>query len=43
VHNIGGLVSAGLRHFVVVRAICDAADPKAAARELRQALTLALA
>jgi thiamine-phosphate pyrophosphorylase len=41
--NIGGLVDAGLRHFVVVRAICDAADPERAAGLLRRALDLALA
>jgi thiamine-phosphate pyrophosphorylase len=43
VENIGGLVAAGLRHFVVVRAICDAPSPRSAARELRRALNLALA
>lgn len=41
--NIGELVEEGLRHFVVVRAICDAANPKAEAQELRRALNLALA
>ena len=41
--NIAQLVSAGLRHFVVVRAICDAPDPEAATRTLRRALDLALA
>jgi thiamine-phosphate pyrophosphorylase len=42
-NNIGGLVDAGLRHFVVVRALCESPEPKAAARELRRALNLALA
>ncbi|MGA2293925.1 MAG: thiamine phosphate synthase [Acidimicrobiales bacterium] len=41
--NIGALVEAGLRHFVVVRAICDAPDPERAAGQLRRALDLALA
>jgi thiamine-phosphate pyrophosphorylase len=41
--NIGALVDAGLRHFVVVRAICDAADPERAASEIRRALDVALA
>jgi thiamine-phosphate pyrophosphorylase len=41
--NIADLVTAGLRHFVVVRAICESPHPKSAARELRQALNLALA
>jgi thiamine-phosphate pyrophosphorylase len=40
--NIGQLVSAGLRHFVVVRALCEAPEPEAAARALRRALDLAL-
>ncbi|MGA2970358.1 MAG: thiamine phosphate synthase [Acidimicrobiales bacterium] len=40
--NIAQLVSVGLRHFVVVRAICDAPDPEAAAQTLRRALDLAL-
>ena len=40
--NIAQLVSVGLRHFVVVRAICDAPDPEAAAKTLRRALDLAL-
>jgi thiamine-phosphate pyrophosphorylase len=40
--NISQLVSAGLRHFVVVRALCDAPDPEAAARSLRRALDIAL-
>jgi thiamine-phosphate pyrophosphorylase len=41
--NIAGLVEAGLRHFVVVRAICEARNPHDAARKLRHALDLALA
>jgi thiamine-phosphate pyrophosphorylase len=40
--NIAQLVTAGLRHFVVVRAICDAPDPELAARTLRRALDVAL-
>ena len=40
--NIGQLVSAGLRHFVVVRALCEAPEPELAARALRRALDLAL-
>lgn len=40
--NVAGLVTAGLSHFVVVRALCDAADPERAARELRHALDQAL-
>ena len=40
--NIARLVSAGLRHFVVVRAICDSPDPEAATRTLRRALDVAL-
>lgn len=41
--NIGDLVSAGLRHFVVVRALCEAVEPEASARSLRRALDMALA
>lgn len=40
--NIAHLVDSGLRHFVVVRALCDATNPEAAAHELRRALDLAL-
>lgn len=40
--NIGGLVAAGLRHFVVVRALSEAPDPESAARALRDALDSAL-
>jgi thiamine-phosphate pyrophosphorylase len=36
--NVGEVVAAGARRAVVVRAIRDAADPEAAARELRAAL-----
>jgi thiamine-phosphate pyrophosphorylase len=36
--NIGDVVAAGTRRIVVVRAIRDATDPEAAARELRAAL-----
>lgn len=40
--NIAQLVRAGLRHFVVVRALCEAPDPEATARTLRRALDAAL-
>lgn len=40
---VPALVGAGLRHFVVVRALCEAADPERAAREISDALALALA
>lgn len=40
--NVAGLVEAGLRHFVVVRALTEANHPEAAARELRLALDRAL-
>jgi thiamine-phosphate pyrophosphorylase len=43
VENIHVLVQAGLRHFVVVRAVVEARDPEFAARQLRDALDLALA
>ncbi len=39
--NIAEVVAAGARRIVVVRAIRDAADPEASARELRAALTAA--
>ncbi len=42
-HNVAGLVAAGLRHFVVVRALNEAPDPESAARRLRRALDEALA
>ena len=38
VENVERVVAAGARRIVVVRAIRDAADPEAAARELRAAL-----
>ena len=37
--NVGEVVAAGARRIVVVRAIRDAADPEAAARELRRRST----
>jgi thiamine-phosphate pyrophosphorylase len=40
--NIGDYVQAGLRHFVVVRALTEAATPFEAARELRDRLDEAL-
>ena len=40
--TVGALVGEGLRHFVVVRALTEAADPGAAARALRRALDEAL-
>ena len=40
--NVAELVGAGLRHFVVVRALTDARDPESAARHLRAALDAAL-
>ncbi|HXC18446.1 MAG TPA: thiamine phosphate synthase [Acidimicrobiales bacterium] len=40
--NVADLVVAGLRHFVVVRALTGAADPEAATRRLRDALDAAL-
>ena len=39
--NIGEVVAAGARRVVVVRALRDAADPEAEARELRAALEAA--
>jgi thiamine-phosphate pyrophosphorylase len=38
--NVAEVVAAGARRIVVVRAIRDAADPEAAARELRAALSV---
>ena len=35
--NVGALVAAGLRHFVVVRHLTDASDPEGAARAVRAA------
>ena len=40
--NVADLVLAGLRHFVVVRALTEASDPEAAARRIRGALDTAL-
>ncbi|HEY1762100.1 MAG TPA: thiamine phosphate synthase [Acidimicrobiales bacterium] len=40
--NVGNLVAAGLRHFVIVRALTEAPDPEAAARRLRDAVDDAL-
>ena len=41
--NVASLVRAGLRHFVVVRAITDAPDPRGAARDIRRAIDDSLA
>ncbi|MGB8197327.1 MAG: thiamine phosphate synthase [Acidimicrobiales bacterium] len=40
--NVGQLVAAGLRHFVVVRALTAARDPEDAARRIRDALDAAM-
>jgi thiamine-phosphate pyrophosphorylase len=40
--NIASLVQAGLRHFVIVRALTEATDPETMARNVRQALDDAL-
>ncbi len=40
--NVGELVAAGLRHFVVVRALTESPDPARAARAIRSALDEAL-
>ena len=40
--NVASLVRAGLRHFVVVRALTESANPAATARRLREALDEAL-
>jgi thiamine-phosphate pyrophosphorylase len=40
--NVADLVAAGLRHFVVVRALTEASDPESAARRIRDALDAAL-
>jgi thiamine-phosphate pyrophosphorylase len=40
--NIGSLVAAGLRHFVVVRALTEASSTEGEARELRRALDAAI-
>lgn len=39
--NVGAVVEAGARRIAVVRAIAEAADPRAAARRLRDALEVA--
>ena len=39
--NVDGAIAAGARRVVVVRAIAEAADPEAAARDLRRALDAA--
>jgi thiamine-phosphate pyrophosphorylase len=41
--NVPALIVAGLRHFVVVRALTEAPNPEDAARRLRSALDDALA
>jgi len=40
--NVADLVGAGLRHFVVVRALTEATDPERAARRIRDVLDAAL-
>lgn len=40
--NIAALVEAGLRHFVVVRALTESGDPKGSARAIRRALDAAI-
>jgi len=40
--NVASLVAAGLRHFVVVRALTESDSPERASRELRRALDVAL-
>jgi len=40
--NVAALVTLGLRHFVVVRAITEASEPGLAARDIRRALDEAL-
>ena len=40
--NVAELVASGLRHFVVVRALTEAANPEATASSLRRALDTAL-
>jgi len=41
-NNVADLVDAGLRHFVIVRALTEATDPEDAARDIRRALDEAL-
>jgi thiamine-phosphate pyrophosphorylase len=43
VASVEGLARIGVRHFVVVRALTEAPDPRAAARELRRAIDAAIA
>ena len=40
--SVPGLARHGVRHFVVVRALTEARDPRAAARELRDAISAAV-
>ncbi len=40
--NVSVLVTAGLRHFVVVRALTESSDPESAARRIRKQLDAAL-
>ena len=40
--NVASLVSAGLRHFVVVRALTESSSPEREARDIRRALDEAL-
>jgi thiamine-phosphate pyrophosphorylase len=40
--NVAELVVAGLRHFVVVRALTESSDPEKSARRIREALDAAL-
>jgi thiamine-phosphate pyrophosphorylase len=40
--NVADLVAVGLRHFVVVRALTEAAEPEVATRRIRAALDTAL-
>jgi thiamine-phosphate pyrophosphorylase len=42
VASVPGLVAAGLRHFVVVRALTESSDPASAARELTDAIARAV-
>ena len=41
--GVPSMVAAGARHFVVVRWLTEAADPEAAARQLRRAIDAELA
>ena len=41
--TVGAMVAAGARRFVVVRWVCEAAEPESAARALREAIDGALA